>query len=73
MALPPSAGLTAVLEVLATATANVSVGQVCGGRISAVWLGDSLELVAVTLEPHELTDAAICRAKALAFVAELPS
>ncbi len=69
--LPNAAGVTAMLEVLAELKADVSVGQVCGGRVSAVWLGASLELVSMTLEPFELSDVPVCRAKALEFAEQL--
>jgi hypothetical protein len=51
----------------------VSVGRVCGGRVSGVYLGASLEVVSFTLEPHELEDEAVGRARALEFLAELES
>jgi hypothetical protein len=35
-------------------------------------LGDGLEVVSCTLEPFELEDAALCRSRALEFVAQLP-
>lgn len=69
--LPNGAGVTAMLEVLAGLEADVSVGKVCGGRVSAVWLGASLELVSLTLEPFELSDAALCQAKALEFANQI--
>jgi hypothetical protein len=68
--LPKSVGVEALLEVVSDLP-EVSVGRVCGGRVAAVWRGDSLELVSVTLEPFELSDAALCRSRALAFVAEI--
>jgi hypothetical protein len=70
--LPQSAGIEALLEVLRTSRAPISVGRVCGGRVSAVWLGDGLEVVSCTFEPFELADTALCRSRALEFVAQLP-
>ena len=63
-------GENALLEVL-SGFPEISLGRVCGGRFAAVWLGDSLELLSVTLEPFELSDADLCRARALAFLAEV--
>jgi hypothetical protein len=68
--LPSTVGVDALLEVL-SGLPEVSVGRICGGRVAAVWFGDSLEVVSVTLEPFELSDAALCRSRALAFVAEI--
>ncbi len=62
-------GVLALLEVVSGL--EVSVGQICGGRVAAVWLGDCLELVSCTLEPFELSDAVLCRTRALQFVAEI--
>jgi hypothetical protein len=64
-------GVRALLEVLNHAELEVSVGRVCGSRFSAVWLGDDLELVSVTLEAHELDDAETARGKALEFVEDV--
>ena len=63
-------GENALLEVL-SGMPEISIGRVCGGRVAAVWLGDSLEVLSVTLEPFELSDAGLCRSRALAFVAEI--
>jgi hypothetical protein len=63
-------GENALLEVL-SGLPEISIGRVCGGRVAAVWLGDSLEVLSVTLEPFELSDAALCRTRALAFLAEI--
>jgi hypothetical protein len=52
---------------------EVSVGRVCGGRVSGVYLGESLEVLSFTLEPHEIEDETVGRARALAFVSELES
>ncbi len=60
-------GENALLEVL-SGLPEISIGRVCGGRVAAVWLGDSLEVLSVTLEPFELSDAELCRLKALAFL-----
>ncbi|MFN3265348.1 MAG: hypothetical protein ACK41E_00770 [Deinococcales bacterium] len=70
--LPKTAGVAALLEVLANTNAPISVGQVCGGRVSAVWLGEDLHLVSCTLEPFELGNSELCRSKALEFIAQLP-
>lgn len=70
--LPKAAGVSALLEVLADTNAPISVGQVCGGRVSAVWLGDDLRVVSCTLEPFELDNTELCRSRALEFVAQLP-
>jgi hypothetical protein len=64
-------GVRALLEVLNKAQLEVSVGRVCGARVSAVWLGDDLELVSVTLEAHELDDAGLAHEKALEFVRDV--
>jgi hypothetical protein len=63
-------GENALLEVL-SGLPEISIGRVCGGRVAAVWLGDSLEVLSVTLEPFELSDEDLCRTRALAFVAEI--
>jgi hypothetical protein len=70
--LPQATGISALLEVLHTSHAPISLGQVCGGRVAAVWLGDGLEVVSCTLEPHELDDPEHCRSRALEFLAALP-
>ncbi len=64
-------GALALLEVLVPLGDSVSVGRVCGGRVAAVWLGSSLEVVSCTLEPFELSDEKLCRDRGLAFVAEV--
>ena len=76
--LPDGAGVRAVLRVLESESIGaevdeieVSVGHVCGGRVSGVYLGDSLEVCSFTLEPFELDDAEVGRARSLEFVAEL--
>jgi hypothetical protein len=76
--LPDMAGVRAALSVLTENLDSpeadsfvVSVGRVCGGRISGVHLGDSLEVRSFTLEPFELDDAEIGRTRALEFVADL--
>jgi hypothetical protein len=71
--LPDTVGVRALVEVLERAEIDLtlSLGKICGSKVAAVALGDSLEVYSVTLEPHELENADIARAKALAFVAEL--
>ena len=71
--LPDAAGVLAALRVLAENldSLEVSVGRVCGGRVSGVYLGDSLEVRSFTLEPFELDDAELGRSRALEFVADL--
>jgi hypothetical protein len=71
--LPDAAGVVAALRVLEENSdpLEVSVGRVCGGRVSGVFLGDSFEVRSFTLEPFELDDAECGRVKALEFVAEL--
>ncbi len=71
--LPELAGVDAFLEVLGHSVhvAQLSVGKVCGGRVSAVWFGSSLEIYSSTLEPFELTDATLCRTRALEFIGQL--
>jgi hypothetical protein len=64
-------GVQTLLEVIRDAKLEVSVGRVCGSRFSAVWLGESLELVSVTLEAHELDDEPVARGKALEFVRDV--
>jgi hypothetical protein len=71
--LPDTAGVKAFIEILERAEIDLtlSLGKICGSKVAAVALGDSLEVYSVTLEPHELENADVARAKALAFVAEL--
>jgi hypothetical protein len=68
--LPDRAGVAVLLEVLRAAGVSASVGRVCGSRVSAVWLGDGLEVVSVTLEASELDDAGLASRRALEFVRE---
>jgi hypothetical protein len=70
--LPDAPGVQALLETLREANVAVSVGRVCGARVAAVWLGDDLSVHSVTLEPFELDDAALVRARALEFIDGLP-
>jgi hypothetical protein len=69
--LPDRPGVRALLETLRESGIEASIGKICGSRVSAVWLGDSLEVVSVTLEPAELDDAALGQARGLAFVEEV--
>jgi hypothetical protein len=71
--LPDTVGVEAFIEVLAQADLDLtlSLGRICGSKVAAVALGDSLEVYSVTLEPHELENADVARVKAMAFVAEL--
>jgi hypothetical protein len=71
--LPDAAGVRTALRVLEESTDpfEVSVGRVCGGRVSGVYLGDSFEVRSFTLEPFELDDAEVGRVRALEFVAGL--
>ena len=76
--LPDAAGVRAALRVLEehldpleADPCVVSVGRVCGGRVSGVYLGDSLEVRSFTLEPFELADAEVGRLRALEFIADL--
>ncbi len=69
--LPDAPGVRALLEVLGAADAPISVGRVCGSRVSAVYLGDALEVLSVTLEPAELDDADLARSRAQAFLTEI--
>jgi hypothetical protein len=76
--LPDAAGVHAVLRVLESvsldfdiAEVEVSVGRVCGGRVSGVYLGDSLEVYSFTLEPFELDNVELGAQRALEFVAQL--
>jgi hypothetical protein len=68
--LPKSAGENALLEVL-SGSPEISVGRICGGRIAAVWLGESLEMVSITLEPFELSDAELCQSRGIAFLNQI--
>jgi hypothetical protein len=70
--LPDAPGVQALLEVLHAANVPVSVGRVCGARVAAVWLGDDLSVHSLTLEPFELDDAALVRARAMEFLNALP-
>jgi hypothetical protein len=71
--LPDTVGVRALVEILERAELDLtlSLGKICGSKVAAVALGDSLEVYSVTLEPFELENVDIARAKALAFVAEL--
>ena len=71
--LPDTAGVKVLLEILQEADLDctVSLGRICGSKVGAVVLGDSLEIYSLTLEPNELENAGLARAKALAFVEEL--
>jgi hypothetical protein len=74
--LPDALGVRAALQVLEQSPSDlgsleVSVGRVCGGRVSGVYLGDSLEIFSFTLEPFELDDADVGARRALEFVAQL--
>ena len=69
--LPDRAGVRVLLENLREAGISVSVGKVCGSRVSAVYLGSALEVVSVTLEPFELDDAELARHRTAAFIAEV--
>ncbi len=71
--LPDTAGVKAFVEVLAQAELDLtlSLGKICGSKVAAVALGDSLEVYSVTLEPQELENVVVARAKALAFVTQL--
>ena len=71
--LPDTVGVRAFIEVLERSELDLtlSLGKICGSKVAAVALGDSLEVYSVTLEAHELGNAAVARSKALAFVAEL--
>jgi hypothetical protein len=71
--LPDTVGVRAFVEVLAQAELDLtlSLGKICGSKVAAVALGNSLKVYSVTLEPHELENAGVARAKALAFVVEL--
>ncbi len=71
--LPDTLGVKAFVQTLEQAELNLtlSLGRICGSKVAAVVLGDSLEIYSVTLEPHEFENAVVARAKALAFVAQL--
>jgi hypothetical protein len=74
--LPDGDGVRAALQVLELAPAElgpleVSIGRVCGGRVSGVYLGVSLEVYSFTLEPFELDNAEVGALRALEFVAQL--
>jgi hypothetical protein len=69
--LPDRAGVRVLLENLRESGIPASVGKVCGSRVSAVYLGAALEVVSVTLEPFELDDAELARAKTATFVREV--
>jgi hypothetical protein len=74
--LPDALGVRAALRVLEQSTSDlgsleVSVGRVCGGRVSGVYLGDSLEICSFTLEPFELDNAELGAQRALEFVLQL--
>ena len=71
--LPDTAGVKVLLEILQEADLDctVSLGRICGSKVAAVVLGDSLEIYSLTIEPNELEDTGVARAKALAFVEEL--
>jgi hypothetical protein len=70
---PDKPGVRAMLDVLNASAFrdHLSVGQVCGGRVSAVYLGESLQVASLTLEPFELDDAELARSRALDFMAHL--
>lgn len=70
---PDRAGVRAMLDVLERFSHKdrLSVGKVCGGRVSAVYLGDSLEVASLTLEAFELDDAHLAHSRAVHFIAEL--
>jgi hypothetical protein len=70
---PDRPGVRAMLEVLERSVFKnqLSVGRVCGGRVAAVYLGDSLEVASLTLEPSELDDAHLAHSRAVHFVAQL--
>ncbi len=70
---PDRPGVRAMLDVLDASDFRdqLSVGKVCGGRVSAVYLGESLQVASITLEPFELDDADLARSRALDFMAQL--
>jgi hypothetical protein len=80
--LPDAAGVRAVLRVLESVSfetealgseseIEVSLGRVCGGRVSGVYLGDSLVVCSFMLEPFELDNAELGAQRALEFVGQL--
>jgi hypothetical protein len=74
--LPDALGVLAALRVLEQSPSDlglfeVSIGRVCGGRVSGVYLGVSLEVYSFTLEPFELDNAEVGALRALEFVAQL--
>ena len=69
--LPDRAGVRVLLEGLRESGISASVGQVCGSRVSAVYLGSALEVVSVTLEPFELDDATLAQHRTVAFIEEV--
>ena len=69
--LPDRAGVRVLLRGLHEAGIAVSVGKVCGSRVSAVYLGAALEVVSITLEPFELDDAALSQHRTAAFIEEV--
>jgi hypothetical protein len=76
--LPDGAGVRAALRVLESVSfdsdigeVEISVGRVCGGRVSGIFLGDSLEVCSFTLEPFELDQAELGEQRALEFVVQL--
>lgn len=70
---PDRPGVRAMLDVLEGSVFRdrLSVGKVCGGRVSAVFLGDSLWVASLTLEAFELDDAHLAHSRAVHFIAEL--
>ncbi len=71
--LPDTAGVKVLLEILEQSNLDVTVslGRVCGSRVAAVVLDDDLGIHSLTLEPFELENAVVARAKTLAFIEEL--
>jgi hypothetical protein len=80
--LPDAAGVHAALRVLESVSfetgalgseseIEISLGRGCGGRVSGVYLGDSLEVCSFTLEPFELENAEVGTQRALEFVGQL--
>ena len=69
--LPDRPGVHALIEVLRESGIEASIGKICGSRVSAVWLGDALEVVSVTLEAAELDDVGLARSRGLALVEEV--
>ena len=70
---PDRPAVRALIETLAglEPAEPAAVGRACGGRVAVVWLGESLELASLVLEPHELDDAHAARSRALEFVADV--